>query len=184
MEDFDISKLQGLKLDTSFRLAQSAFDDMERRNAEIARSIEESREEREAEELRRHNELLAALKEPGEKGATIVVGDNAKGVQILNNSAGATQTMTVSERLDYEQVGFILNEIKEYFDFPQFEKTFGDNSENVKAVVEATIAAVENREDEGFIKKSLRVLRDLAVGAAGSLIASGILAYLGTLPIG
>lgn len=63
-------------------------------------------------------------------------------------------------------------------------KTFGDNSENIKAVVEATIAAVENREDEGFIKKSLRVLRDLAVGAAGNLIASGILAYLGTLPIG
>lgn len=96
MEDFDVSK-QGLKLDTSFRLAQSAFDDMERRNAEIARSIEESREEREAEELRRHNELLAALKEAGEKRRNKLLWEiTPRGVQILNNSAGATQTMTVS----------------------------------------------------------------------------------------
>lgn len=46
------------------------------------------------------------------------------------------------------------------------------------------IEAVENKEDEGLIKKSLHLLIDLTIGATGSLIASGILALLGTLPLG
>ena len=57
------------------------------------------------------------------------------------------------------------------------------NSENVKTIIEDTIKAVESKEDVGIVKKSLRILKDLAVGASGSLIASGIIALLGTLPL-
>ena len=63
--------------------------------------------------------------------------------------------------------------------FPNFK----ENSENVKAIIEDTIKAAENKEDVGIVKKSLRILKDLAVGASGSLIASGIIALLGTLPL-
>ena len=61
---------------------------------------------------------------------------------------------------------------------------FGGNSDNVKSIVKETLDAVEKKEDETLIKKSLRVLREIAIGAAGNLIASGVVALLGTLPIG
>lgn len=189
MSDFDLSKLQNLKFDVSKialerpQIDTSFMRDMTRQNEELFRSIAKEKERREAEELRRHNEMIAALKEAGEKGATIVVGDNATGIQIQQNSAGASQYMTNNVGLDYEKTLKVLKEIKEYFDFPKFQETFGENTENIKAVVESTIKAVEARENEGLIKKSLHVLKDLIVGTTGSLIASGILGLLRTLPI-
>lgn len=187
MPDFDIDKLKSMSFampQLDLNPAHEAIASINRQNEETMRAIQEVREEKEAEELRRHNEIISALKEAGEKGATIVIGDNANSIQIQQNSSGASQTMSLSQELDYEQVKSVLNEIRGFFDFPQFNAAFGENTENVKSVVENTLAAVENGDDEGLIKKSLRILRDLAVGAAGSLVASGIIALLGTLPIG
>lgn len=187
MADFDFSKLQNLSFDLpqiNINPAQEVIERMNRETEETFRIIEKARQDKESEELRRHNELVAALKEAGEKGATILIGDNANGIQIQQNSAGATQSMNNSEGLDYEQVQSVLKDIRGYFDFPQFRETFGENTDNVKSVVETTLASVENGENEGLVKKSLSVLRELAIGATGSLIASGILALLGTLPIG
>lgn len=167
-----------------FSHAKNLLDQMNRDNEAGIRALEATRREREAEELRRHNELVAALKEAGEKGATIVIGDNARDIQIQQNSAGANQKMAVSEGLDYEQVKSVLCEIKEYFDLPKFQETFGDNADNVKNIVESTLEAVDTNEDEGLVKKSLRVIRELAYGAAGSLIATGIIALISQLPIG
>lgn len=90
--------------------------------------------------------------------------------------------MTNSNGLDYEKATEVLKEISSYFDFPQFKQTFGDNSDNVKDVVKSTLEALDKNEDEGLIKKSLKILKDLAIGAGGSLIGSGILALLGTIP--
>ena len=136
------------------------------------------RKEREAN--RKHEELIAALKEAGDR---IIVGDNANGVQIQHNSSGATQTMTYIQEFDYEKARSILLEIKEYTEFSKFSDTFGSNAENVKAIIDSTIDAINTKEDVGIIKKSLRVLKDLAIGAGGSLIASGIIALLETLPL-
>jgi len=187
MADFDFEKFKNVKFDIpqmDLLPAQNVVAEINRRNEETFRAIQEAREEKEAEELRRHNELISALREAGEKGATIVIGDNANSIQIQQNSSGASQTMNISQCLDYEQVKSVLNEIRGYFDFPQFHTAFGENTENVKSVVESTLASVENGDDEGLIKKSLRILHALAIGAAGSLVASGIIALLGTLPIG
>lgn len=186
-KDIDLSKLSYnldlLKNTTPVNPFQEQMSRIQREQDQMLRNIERTRQEKEAEELRRHNELVTALKKAGENGATIIVGDNANGIQIQQNSAGALQEMTNSQTLDYEKTLDILKEIKGYIDFPQFETTFQNNSENVKAIIENTIKAVERKEDEGIIKKSLNLLKDLAIGASGSLIASGILALLGTLPI-
>ena len=192
MSGVDLEKLKGLQFDVSkvnfeppqYTIAQSAIDDMNRRTQQITADLTRAREERDAEELRRHNELISALKEAGEKGATIVIGDNATGIQIQQNSTGTSQNMTNTIGLDYAQTLKVLEEIKGYFDFPKFQETFGENTDNVKAVVEETIKAAQDKEDENLIKKSLRVIKELATGAAGSLIASGILSLLGTLNIG
>ena len=162
---------------------QDHMAQIQREQEQTIRSIQKAREEKEAEELRRHNELVAALKEAGEKGATIVIGDNANGIQIQQNANSSTQEMTNSQSFNYDTALEVLKEIKGYIDFPQFQETFKENSENVKAIIEDTIKAVENKDDEGIIKKSLRILKDLAVGTSGSLIASGIIALLGTLPL-
>lgn len=184
-KDIDLSKFS-LDLTKTMQYVNPVQDQMarmQREQEQTIRSIQKAREEKEAEELRRHNELVAALKEAGEKGATIVIGDNANGIQIQQNSDGAMQEMTNSQTFNYDKALEVLKEIKEYIDFPQFQTTFKENSENVKAIIEDTIKAVENKEDVGIVKKSLRILKDLAVGASGSLIASGIIALLGTLPL-
>ena len=184
-KDIDLSKFS-LDLTKPMQYVNPVQDQMariQREQEQTIRSIQKAREEKEAEELRRHNEIVAALKEAGEKGATIVIGDNANGIQIQQNSDGAMQEMTNSQTFNYDKALEVLKEIKEYIDFPQFQTTFKENSENVKAIIEDTIKAVENKEDVGIVKKSLRILKDLAVGASGSLIASGIIALLGTLPL-
>lgn len=184
-KDIDLSKFS-LDLTKNMQYVNPVQDQMariQREQEQTIRSIQKAREEKEAEELRRHNEIVAALKEAGEKGATIVIGDNANGIQIQQNSDGAMQEMINSQTFNYDKALEVLKEIKEYIDFPQFQTTFKENSENVKAIIEDTIKAVENKEDVGIVKKSLRILKDLAVGASGSLIASGIIALLGTLPL-
>lgn len=184
-KDIDLSKFS-LDLTKTMQYVNPVQDQMariQREQEQTIRSIQKAREEKEAEELRRHNEIVAALKEAGEKGATIVIGDNANGIQIQQNSDGAMQEMTNSQTFNYDKALEVLKEIKEYIDFPQFQTTFQENSENVKAIIEDTIKSVENKEDVGIVKKSLRILKDLAVGASGSLIASGIIALLGTLPL-
>lgn len=184
-KDVDLSKFS-LDLTKTMQYVNPVQDQMariQREQEQTIRSIQKARDEKEAEELRRHNEIVAALKEAGEKGATIVIGDNANGIQIQQNSDGAMQEMTNSQTFNYDKALEVLKEIKEYIDFPQFQTTFKENSENVKAIIEDTIKAVENKEDVGIVKKSLRILKDLAVGASGSLIASGIIALLGTLPL-
>ena len=188
MSDFNDIDLSKFSLDLTKTMqyvnpVQDQMARMQREREQTIRSIQKAKEEKEAEELRRHNELVAALKEAGEKGATIVIGDNANGIQIQQNSDGAMQEMTNSQTFNYDKALEVLKEIKEYVDFPQFQATFKENSENVKAVIEDTIKAVENKEDVGIVKKSLRILKDLAGGASGSLIASGIIALLGTLPL-
>ena len=182
MKELDFNNLEGLKLNLTPTL--SIIDDIQRQQEESLRALDSARRAKDAEELRRHNELVAALKEAGEKGATIIIGDNASDVQIQQNSTGAQQSITKRQGLDYEQVHAILVDIKEYFTFPQFEKTFGDSAESMKTMVSETIDAVDRHEDETLIKKSLRIIRDIAVNAAGGLISAGIISLLNSLPIG
>lgn len=51
---------------------------------------------------------------------------------------------------------------------------------DVKSIIQNTIEALDKK-DEELIKKSLKVLKDLELGAGGSLIGSGILVLLGTI---
>jgi hypothetical protein len=130
------------------------------------------------EELRRHDELVSAIKSAAANGATIVIGDNASEIQIQQNTKDSNQKITNMQTFDYEKILNVLKEIKGYFDYPQFATTFNDNSELVKQIVNDTIKAAEKKEEPTLIKKSLYLLKDLAVGASGSLIASGILTLL------
>lgn len=165
-------------------------EQIEEANRRRIRDAEKIQQEKKNEELRkereinrRHEELLAVLKDAIDKGTPIIIGDNASGIQIQQNSAGANQTMNYIQEFDYEKARSVLLEIKEYTDFPKFYDTFGTNADNVKSIIDDALEAINNKEDEGIIKKSLKIIRDLAVGAGSSLIASGIIALLETLPL-
>ena len=86
MPDLDLSKL-------SLNMAPTLdfISDMQREQDNAMRALEATRRAKEQEELRRHNELVSALREAGEKGATIIIGDHAGDIQIQQNSAGAKQ---------------------------------------------------------------------------------------------
>lgn len=154
---------------------------IQREQQDSFRVLNESRVAKEQEELRRHNELIATLNNAAKNGATIVIGDNANEIQIQQNSDNAQQLMTNSQTFNYEKTLDILREINEYFNYPQFEKTFQDKTDFIKQLVEETVKAVQEKEDPSLIKKSLQLLRDLTIGAGSSLIAMGILGLLGSI---
>lgn len=149
-----------------------------RQAEQISRDIESSRRAKNEEDLRRHNELVEALKSAGENGATIVVGDNNNGIQIQQKAINSEQHIVNSVSFDYVKAKQVLEEIKEYFDFPKFDESFGENSENIKQVVEDAINAIEHKEDPSLIKKSLNLIKEFAIGVSGSLVASGIVALI------
>lgn len=90
--------------------------------------------------------------------------------------------MSISQEFNYKEALNTLNEIKDFFDTPQFKSTFDKKSDEVKQIVYKTIEMIENKEKPSLIKRSLNGLKELVIGVSGSLIASGILALLANLP--
>lgn len=173
----------GLNLDAMANFhnpLEDVIKDAQRKQMQQIAAVEAARLEKEKEERRRHEELIEALRN---SSSSITIGDNATGVQIQQNSAHSSQSMTVQTGFDYEKVAAALKEIQSYIEYPQFTDTYGANSENVKQLIEDTLSAVQEKQEPGLIKKSLKVLKDLTIGAGGSLIATGILSLLGNLPL-
>lgn len=161
--------------------AKVAMENYERQEREVFEQIQMNKEEKEEEELRRHNELINALKAAGKNGAKIIIGDNANDVQIQQNATNSNQSFTNTQTFDYEKALDVLKKIKGCFSYPQFSIDFAENSEVFKQLVERTISSVEKKEEPTLIKKSLGVLKDLSLKAGGSLLATGILGLLKTL---
>lgn len=159
---------------------EDVVKDAQRKQMQQIAAVEAARIEKEKEERRRHEELVEAIRS---SSGGITIGDNARDIQIQQNASNSSQSMTIQTEFDYEKVAKALAEIKSYTDTPQFNSTYGENADNVKALIEETLAAVQEKQEPGLIKKSLQVLKDLTIGASGSLIASGILALLGSLPL-
>lgn len=60
--------------------------------------------------------------------------------------------MDNEQTFNYEKASEVLKEISTYFEFPQFQQTFVDNTENVKSIIQNTIDALDKKEDEDLIK--------------------------------
>lgn len=83
---------------------------------------------------------------------------------------------------DYHSVKRVMEEIQGYFTYPQFVHTYGDNAENIVTLVKHIMDAADRREEAFLLQKSLAVLKEITVNGADTLVGSGILALLGTLP--
>ena len=113
----------------------------------------------------------------------ISIGDNNLGVTAMQGNNNVVNNTIMEKSFDYEKTLKVLKEIEGYLDFPQFTETFEGNSENLKKIVLETILATELKNDEKLITKSLQLLKNLTIGATSSIISSGIIALLGTLPL-
>ena len=111
--------------------------------------------------------------EKGTMNYSVNIGGNATNVQIQNNSSNSSQVLGAD--LDFEKCQRVLDQINKYR--PQFEGEFGEKRAELSAALDDAQAAVNSRNVSGW-QKALNAIRDLCIGATGSLIASGILAML------
>lgn len=111
------------------------------------------------------------------------VGGNINNSQIQQNTTHSNQSMLMNLDFDYSKVLEVLNEIKQYFYIKEFDKTFGTDADKVKQIVIETIEMVNEKEEPSKIKKALNLLKDLAIGASGSIIATGICSMIQQLQI-
>ncbi len=152
----------------------------QRKQMQQIEAVEAAHREKEKEAQRKHDEILEAIRN---SSSNINIGGNATGIQIQQNSSNSSQNMTIQTGFDYEQIAKALKDIQSYTELPQFNSAYGENAYHVKALIDETLSAVQEKQEPGLIKKSLQLLKDLTIGAGGSLIASGILALLGSLPL-
>lgn len=143
-------------------------------------AVEAMHREKERESKRQFERLIETIR--NSEGNINIYGD-ASNLQIQQNSLNSSQQMTIETEFDYVRVAEILMEIQSYTMLPQFEKAYGSNAENIKELISETILAVQEKEEPSLIKKALHTLKELSVGAGGSLIASGILSLLGSIPV-
>lgn len=101
---------------------------------------------------------------------------NVIGVQIQQGTVNSTQEQSITGDFNYEEISEIVSKIKKYNDL--FDIEFGDKAEDLRGKINALEMLVEKRENPNKIKLLLVELKDLAVGVAGSLIASGIAAQI------
>lgn len=178
--EFDITKLPNTPLQNN--MCDDITARINREQQETIRRIEQSRKAKEREELQRHNEMLAALKEAGEKGATIIIGDNAKDLQIQQNATSSSQSMYKQEVFDFEKVLGVLEEIQDFFEVPKFRTTFGEDAKKIEDLVKESISNAQANKNQQQIKKALSFIKEVSVAVGSNIISSGILALIGTIP--
>ena len=159
------------------------YDQFKQQNDENMREVMRSIEEGRTESKEEFKEMLVeALQKAGVNSGSITISGSEGDIQIQINSDNSSQIIDKSQPLDYSQVIKIMSEIREYFNYSQFEETYGDQTENMKNLVESTIQACKSGEDEGLIKKTLSTIKTITLGVGSSLLAQGILSLLTMLP--
>lgn len=101
---------------------------------------------------------------------------NVTGVQIQQGTVNSSQTQTVTQDFDYEVIEDIIKNIKKYDEM--FDAEFGDKALELRERIARIEELIEKRENPSKIKMLLGELKNIAVGVAGSLIASGIAAQI------
>ena len=83
-----------------------------------------------------------------------------------------TQTITGMETIDFDKVSEFVAKIKRYD--PLLEDEFGDKATEVRQKITEIDTLVQKKENPSKVKMLLMELKNLSVGVAGSLIATGI----------
>lgn len=104
---------------------------------------------------------------------------NASNIQIQQGNVCSTQNQTLGDGIEYDKIKQVIEEIKKYEN--QFEDAYKDNTDRVREIVTEITELVEHKKEPQKIKQALLLLKELSIGATGSLVASGICGLLTTL---
>ncbi len=101
------------------------------------------------------------------------ISGNATGIQLQQ---GMINSMTSSNEnnFNYDQMLDILYKIVETLEKNELKEKCNDNSEEIRKAVLESIQMIENEEEPSKIKKTLLVLKELATGITGNIIAAPI----------
>lgn len=111
---------------------------------------------------------------------TNIFNGNVTDIQIQQGTTNSTQTKNVNSQFDYEAVNKIIEQIKKYDGI--LESEFGTKAVELREKVEEISFWVSKKDNPSKIKILLEDIKNLAIGVGGSLIASGILSKLQSLP--
>lgn len=95
-------------------------------------------------------------------------------IQLQQGTVNSTQTQTITsmETIDFDKVSEFVAKIKRYD--PLLEDEFGDKATEVRQKITEIDTLVQKKENPSKVKMLLMELKNLSVGVAGSLIATGI----------
>lgn len=145
-----------------------------------------TRDKKEAEELRRHEELVEAIQQLKETmkdtvmealkmGASVNIDSNTGNINISMNSQNVQQqAIKTEETLDYQMAESTLSEISEFLDLPSFKKEFGQKTEEIKMLIAKLQDEVKAKKEPGVIKKGFIKLTELVASKEGSMITKAI----------
>ena len=96
----------------------------------------------------------------------------ASNIQIQQNTNNSSQTMNVTDSVDYGKALEIFNNVLTNLDSFNLSN---EDREQLKKVVSEAKSKAEKNTDTSFVKKSLSIVKDIMLKATGSLTAQGIL---------
>lgn len=106
---------------------------------------------------------------------------NASNIQIQQGNVDSKQNQTLREVLEYDKIKQVIEEIKKYEN--QLEDVYKENAGRVREIVTEIAELAEYKKEPQKMKRALLLLKELSIGATGSLIASGICGLLTTLGV-
>lgn len=98
------------------------------------------------------------------------------GVQIQQGTVNSSQSQSVNQGFDYAEVAEIIEKIKKYDSF--LDDEYGENALEIRNKIDEIEDLVQKKENPSRIKTLLSDIKNLSIGVAGSLIASGIVTLL------
>lgn len=95
-------------------------------------------------------------------------------IQLQQGTVNSTQTQTITnmKTLDFDKVSEFVTKIKKYDTL--LEDEYGDKAAEVRQKITEIDTLVQKKENPSKVKGLLMELKNLSVGVAGSLIATGI----------
>lgn len=100
----------------------------------------------------------------------------ATGIQIQQGTNNSLQEQTITQEFNYAKVKEVLEQIKKYDSM--FDEEYGEKAPELRNMIEEIEVLLQKRENTSKIKMVLTEIKNLSIGIAGSLIASGILATI------
>lgn len=100
----------------------------------------------------------------------------ATGIQIQQGTNNSSQEQTIIQEFNYDKVKEVIEQIKKYDNM--FDEEYGEKAPELRNKIEEIEVLLQKRENPSKIKMLLTEIKNLSIGIAGSLIASGILATI------